>query len=147
MQHQLGYLSYEAAIGAKTVFVFGVMGTKYLLNVASVLGVSVDFDSPSPGRLRYIGTITKNFSVNMDVSFQPNGIATLKTIHFWPFKNGVVIPGASSRTSFMAGAAEYNEAQCNFTISMSTNDYLELYASDETSTVGIQVSNLSILVN
>lgn len=146
-QPAVGYLRYEAAIAANTTFAFGVQGTKYLINPVTTLGLSSGFDMPADGRLRYIGTATKTFSVNMCTSFRNNNVLGTKTIYFWPYKNGAIITGTSARYSFAAGTQDYVESSNNFTISLATNDYLELYASDETSTVGIQVSNLSIICN
>ncbi len=139
-----GYIYYEPAIGSSSGFAFGVMSTQYLLNVASTLVSSTNFTMPSNGRLTYTGSITRSFKCSINITLTNNSGILGNQIYLWPYKNGSVITGSSTTIFTNTTTTNFYPASMNFLISLATNDYIELYSSNETGTTGINVHTLQM---
>jgi hypothetical protein len=139
-----GFIYYEPGIGSLTTFVFGAMSTQYLINPVTVFGLGTNFDMPANARLRYTGTTTRTIACNINLSFTNSAGITTQQIYFWPRKNGVNIVGASTTGLTGTSTTDFNTISLCFSVSMITNDYIELYASNESLTTGINVHSLQI---
>ncbi len=144
-----GYIYHEDAVNVGTTVVIGALNTQVLVNVPTTLNLSSDFDMPANGRLRYTGAITTVFRALIDISMSNLvGEAELKDIVLWPYKNGVAVPGASTRTITIL--EDWVSASCEFLVSLATNDYIELYLSNESpmivTTADVRVGTMQILL-
>lgn len=141
----LGFIYYEPAVAAFTTFAFGVTSTKYLINPTTVIADSNGFSNPgTAGRLRYDGTFTKVFRCSITVTGSNNSGGGQRQYYFWPSKNGTPIPGASTTQIIGNNVADFYSVNMSFIVSMNANDFIELYASNETNGNGLRVHSLQI---
>lgn len=149
----IGYIYHEDAINAGTAISAMVLqNTKYLVNIPTTLSNSTNFTMPSNGTLQYTGAVTKTFKIQANISFQnDNQGSDPRYIYFWIYKNGSIITGASSRSLTLPGAG-WVEESVESVVSLSTNDTIQLYTSNQTTTpivttAGIAIGVMQIIVS
>lgn len=140
-----GSLYYEDAVGASTSFPFGVMSNKYLINPGSASGPGFGFSVPVNGRLEYIGLPTREFAFTITISYANDAGLFQQQIYFWPSMNGTPIVGSSTTQTTSLVTTDFVTTTMSFLVSLATNDYIELYASNESDTTGIKVHSLQIV--
>ena len=103
---------------------------------------SNNFSMTENNRLSYTGTATRNFLVVAGISFTAE--ADSKTICFSSAINGVV---KTPRVCATIGEGDYTSAVAGVRIvTLSENDYLELFVTNETSTDNITVTQMGYFV-
>lgn len=148
IQLPIGYLYYEGPVNSgANVPGMVALSTKYLVDIPTSLGTSINFDSPSNCRLRYIGSSTKVFTLHYTISAtNDDGGSDARSIYFYIYKNGVQVTGSSR--SVTLGSVWFSVSAC-ITISLTTNDYVELYISNESSSIvssaGVQIGTLQFV--
>ncbi len=100
-----------------------------------------EFDSPSAGRLRYIGTKTKFFHIACTISVFPSGTSSNNFV-FAVSKNGTLIP--ESRVMQKLPTGDTQSTAMHVAVYLSTNDYLELTAGNLSSTGDVYVRSLNL---
>jgi hypothetical protein len=139
----LGSLFWSAGVGGSQLYVSPIGNQLVLVPpAAATLGAGQDFTQPvgNPGRLVYTGLLTKNFVVTMTASLA--GTNAGDDVYLWPHVNGVSLSNRSARAkSTLAGA--FVELSLTMSVQLVTNDYLEIWASNETS-ANFTLSSLSI---
>jgi len=136
---------YDPPIGTSTnislggVNAFSEVTTALVLQQSSAL-----FDSPSNGRLRYIGvpaiTVSVNYSISMDNSANNSNMITRL------YKSGIALAGS---TSFMFNGTGicFSCSSVSFTISLTSGQYLSLFIANGSSagtSSNISASNISL---
>jgi len=107
----------------------------------TLLSPATDFDMPQNGRLRYTGTTTKNFRVRQDISAQPGAAGVTMFSCF--YKNGTYVGGdmkfygAVTTGSYCAGST--------YIISLSTDDYIEIWMTASSSSGDPGVTQLYLV--
>jgi len=144
-----GYASYFSIAGQTITITTISDGTNNFVVVnpaTAVSGNSNEFTggTGSLGRLQYTGTITPRvFNVHATVSHS-GGAGDLAL--FAVAKNGAVI--SESRTlSEIKTAAEVHQVNVTALVSLATNDYVEVFVANTTSTDDVKVHALNILIS
>lgn len=112
-----------------------------LCNPVTTNPTTMEFDSPSNGRLRYIGTKTKMFHVACTITFK-TGSAGDEYV-FGVAKNGSIISGSKILQKY-ASASDVQSTAIHIVATLATNDYLELYVGNMTSTADITVHTINL---
>lgn len=110
-----------------------VAGTYYLVATGgtTTLTMGVNFDTTANGRLRYIGTKTLMFHCGASLSFHYSAVAT-QLLSVRAAKNGTTI--AASQLDRSITSAAVDSTAMHFMTTLATNDYLEIYATDDSGT-------------
>lgn len=144
-----GYASYFNAVGQTIVISTVSDGTNNFVVVnppTAVSGTSNEFTggTGSLGELQYTGTITPRiFSVHATVSHS-GGAGDVAL--FAVAKNGVVI--SESRTlNEIKTASEIHQVNVTAFVSLATNDYVEIFVANTSSTDDVKVHALNISVS
>jgi len=105
-------------------------------------GTMHGFSLSGQNRLVYDGTRTQIMHCGCTLSAEAVGPGT-RQIHAMLYKNGVLIPGSS--VTFVAGnTSNISSSAIHAMTSMSTNDYIELWVSNEIDTQNILVHDANI---
>lgn len=142
----LGEVAYQDHATPTTITV-SASNTPYLINVATTLTTtssslgSAFFDSPSNGRLRFIGSTTQKFHVALSIDVVSAGGAN-KLWSFSIYKNGTFY-GKSRYEIENPGTSEFTMAS-HIIVELATNDYVECYFENMTDTSDLVVHNLNI---
>lgn len=102
-----------------------------------------DFTMPVDGRLTYIGAPDRHFHVVVSASFtvaNNNKVIGLKVA-----KNGTPLDPSIQRRKVATGA-DIGSTAVHADVILSTNDYLELYVTNETDTVSPTIDELYFFV-
>lgn len=134
--------AYNSANSATTIT---LAGTFYVLQGTTTAEFLASlFTHASPGRLTYTGTPTKQVQITALVSFSAsaNNILTKWRIA----KNGATI-AASETQQFKGTGANIETVVCHATVSLATNDYIEIFCTNDSagSTMTAVTSRLEIL--
>lgn len=108
---------------------------------ATTIQNNMGFDSgSSSNRLRYTGTTTRMFHVASSFSLSVAG--TNQTVQIAVFKNGIQVTG--SLMELRAGTSgEVVSSAMHSVASLATNDYIEVYVRNTTSTASVTVKHLN----
>lgn len=99
------------------------------------------FDSPSAGRLRYLGTKTRCFHVACTISYAAAGANDLFV--FGVAKNGTVQSNSKLLTKVInAGDTRSTALHCY--VEMNPNDYLELYVGNTTDADDLTIKTVNL---
>ncbi len=141
----MGEISYFNLTGT-TVTISGASdGSSNMVKVGptTTLNNDMDFDNggSNNGRLRYIGTTTRTFHVACTISYSAasanqNGV-------FGIAKNGTVVT-AGKILPFLGLATDTRSAALHLMVTLSTNDYLELYVGNTTASNNIIIKTLNL---
>jgi len=113
--------------------------TPVLIAGTFVAGTTSNFTSTTGGRLTYTASPNYTVGVNASITLRPDsGSNQNLTVHL--AKNGTVLTNA--KISRVISFGQTGNVSLNFTVSLSTNDYLELFVSNGTSTDDILVTDV-----
>jgi hypothetical protein len=107
--------------------------------VTSVTGTSYEF-TDSNGRLTYTGSITKMFHTALTISFSP--ATTNEEFVVGLAKNGTVQPGKILQK--VANTSDIQAFSFHVMVELATNDYIEVYVGNVSSTGDFVVKTLNI---
>ena len=127
--------------GNSTETTISAAGTAVLANATFTVSDTLDFDGTTAGRLTYTGTPTVVLTVKATVSLN-TAAGSNKDLAIYIAKNGTVISGTK-----MIREVDHNQQGNTGTfwnVSFSTNDYVELFVSNETDTNNIIVESAII---
>jgi hypothetical protein len=141
----MGEISYFNTTGT-TITITGVSDgstNMVLVNPTTTLNNDMEFDNGggNTGRLRYIGTATRTFHVACSISF--SGATTNQDGVFGIAKNGTIV-AASKVISFLGLTSDTRSTALHLMVSLTTNDYVELYVGNMTATNNVVVKTLNI---
>lgn len=137
---------------------FNIGSSATLINSATTIVNSTNFDSPSNGRLRYTGASTKIFKISATISFKRNSgsSGTVESFSFGFGKNGsTAVVGASSSVIFndivtiiLPGLKNNDSKTVTIvgTVSLAQNDYIELFVSNANGT-NIDIDSINIVLD
>lgn len=104
---------------------------------STVLGALADsFDMPTSNRLRYTGAATVAAFVVASLSFST--ASSNQQVDMMIAKNGVVIAASRLRRKTGTGG-DVGSTAIHADVSLSTNDYLEVFVANQTSTAGVTI--------
>jgi len=119
--------------------VIAATNTPVLIAGTFVAGTTSNFTSTSGGRLTYTASPNYTVGVNASITLRPDSSSNQTlTVHL--AKNGTVLTNA--KISRVISFGQTGNVSLNFTVSLSTNDYLELFVSNGTSTDDILVTDV-----
>ena len=119
--------------------VIAATNTPVLIAGTFVAGTTSNFTSTTGGRLTYTASPNYTVGVNASITLRPDsGSNQNLTVHL--AKNGTVLTNA--KISRVISFGQTGNVSLNFTVSLSTNDYLELFVSNGTSTDDILVTDV-----
>ena len=131
MKPPMGEISYFSVTGTQITIATQSDGSTnmVLVNLATSLNAdSYEFDSPSNGRLRYTGTVTRMFHVAVSISFSGGandifvaGIA----------KGGTVVSESKILRKVGAGG-DVGSTAIHTIVELAQNEYIELYVGNIT---------------
>lgn len=104
----------------------------------TTLTMGDNFDTSADGRLRYIGTKTLMCHMGATVSFTYN--STSQIIKCRAAKNGTTIVSSEVQLKYGTSGDVISTA-LHFMASMATNDYIELYVTDDLGTSKVVTVN------
>ena len=125
--------------GNTTNTVIAATNTPVLIAGTFVAGTTSNFTSTSGGRLTYTASPNYTVGVNASITLRPDS-ASNQTLTVHLAKNGTVLTNA--KISRVISFGQTGNVSLNFTVSLSTNDYLELFVSNGTSTDDILVTDV-----
>lgn len=138
---------YEGAPPTGTAFAFGVTNMQYIINPVTTIAFNNNFSMPSNGRLMYTGTQGRVFAITAEVSYYTLDLLTPVQNYFYIFKNGGQWPGGR-KAAFSTNLLNlFTPVSFTTSIPMFSGDYLEIYASNNTSGAGIQVIDFRMTIN
>ena len=119
--------------------VIAATNTPVLIAGTFVAGTTSNFTSTTGGRLTYTASPNYTVGVNASITLRPDSSSNQNlTVHL--AKNGTVLTNA--KISRVISFGQTGNVSLNFTVSLSTNDYLELFVSNGTSTDDILVTDV-----
>lgn len=121
-----------------TATVIGATATPVLIAGTWVLGVNTGFTQTTGGRLTYNGTTTAVMTIHASITLDPVSAAS-QNLSVYVAKNGVVIDATRISSFISTGLAQNLSLSTNQ--SFATNDYVELFVRNATSTDNITVSS------
>lgn len=135
----------HAYISASAATTISVAGTYYKAAGTTTLSATVEevSDGSVNNRLVYTGTPDRHFHIVATVSMTAasnNQIIGLKLA-----KNGTVLDESVTRRAVSTGA-DVGSTAIHADAMMSTNDYIELFVTNETSTASVTVTNMYLFM-
>lgn len=125
--------------GNTTNTVIAATNTPVLIAGTFVAGTTSNFTSTTGGRLTYTASPNYTVGVNASITLRPDSSSNQNlTVHL--AKNGTVLTNA--KISRVISFGQTGNVSLNFTVSLSTNDYLELFVSNGTSSDDILVTDV-----
>ncbi len=124
---------YFTATAATTI---AVAGTFVKAEGTTVLTNALDFTMPSNNRLTYTGVPDRHMHLVLSASFISAG--TNDNISIALARNGAVITH-TEMTRFLATGADQGSTAAHGDIILSTNDYIELFVTNEDAAVDVTV--------
>lgn len=101
------------------------------------------FDSPSSNRLRYIGSPAIVADV-MAIVNASHDQASTSLITIAIYKNGSRVTRSNEASSI--GVGQYQSIKTQFLVTMSTNDYIEIFVAGPTLNEVVTVANMQVIV-
>jgi hypothetical protein len=109
----------------------GTAGTPVKASATFVVGIQSGFTGDTTGKIVYNGTSARVAAVHVSATFSPVA-SNNQEIFIQVAKNGTVEAG--SKITRKVDAAESANASTFFNVSLSQNDFIELYIGNDTST-------------
>ena len=128
--------------GNATATSVSVVGTYYKVAGTTNSGSLIQRFNHTNNRLTYTGGITKIFEVNAIASLTSGSGNTVKVSIY---KNGSILPESESLATVSNNNRSEN-IKCQTLVSLSTNDYFEIYVANNSATQNITVSDLNVIV-
>lgn len=136
------YGSMSRLVAAATTVI--TPGTYYKAAGTTVAVNLNDFDMPLDNRLRYTGLASKHFHIVVSASFTVGG--TNDVVGLKIAKNGVVIDNTVQRRKVTTGT-DIGSTAVHGDVVLATNDYLELWLTNETASDTVTVDELYFFAN
>ena len=124
--------------GNSTATVIASTATPVLIAGTWAFGVNTGFTQTSGGRFTYNGTTTAVMTIHASITLDPVSAAS-QDLSVYVAKNGVVI--AATRISAFISAGLTQNLSLSTNQSFATNDYVELFVRNATSTDNITVAS------
>ena len=124
--------------GNSTATVIASTATPVLIAGTWAFGVNTGFTQTSGGRFTYNGTTTAVMTIHASITLDPVSAAS-QDLSVYVAKNGAVI--AATRISAFISAGLTQNLSLSTNQSFATNDYVELFVRNATSTDNITVSS------
>jgi hypothetical protein len=124
--------------GNSTATVIASTATPVLIAGTWAFGVNTGFTQTSGGRFTYNGTTTAVMTIHASITLDPVSAAS-QDLSVYVAKNGVVI--AATRISAFISTGLTQNLSLSTNQSFATNDYVELFVRNATSTDNITVSS------
>lgn len=121
--------------------VVNAAGTDYVVNGTFATTVEQVYDTNVNGRATYRGIRNKFVRLDITVSLEPAS-GTNKTLNIMLAKNGAVIE--ATRIQRVSSAGSSAVVSIDWGEDLTTDDYIEVYVSNETDTTDIKVNQLLI---
>lgn len=121
-----------------------VPGTYYKAAGTTVLGNASNFDMPVDNRLRYTGAASKHMHIVVSASFTTAGVNNI--IGLKVAKNGVLLDDSIQRRKVGTGS-DIGSTAVHADAQLVTNDYLELWLTNETDTDAVTIDELYFFAN
>jgi len=121
-------VSVQGNTGATTI---STAGTPVKASATYVVGIQSGFTGDTTGKIVYNGTSARVAAVHVSATFSPVA-ANNQEVFIQVAKNGTVEAG--SKITRKVDSAESANASTFFNVSLSQNDYIELYIGNDTST-------------
>lgn len=136
----IGFMTMQANATATTV---SASSTDYKVSGTTTLeSISQKFTMPTDNRLTYGGAITRDFRVLVTAALESSNNNVLG---LYIAKNGTVFTNSSNfSTTSGTGKADNNTSQT--VVDLATNDYLEVFVSNETGANNITATYMSVIV-
>jgi hypothetical protein len=136
----IAFMTMQANTTATTI---AATGTRVKISGTTTLqAISQKFTMPTNNRLTYNGAITRDFLVQVTASLEAgNG----QELGMYIAKNGTV-QTTSTNMGTTGGTGRADNNACQMIISLSTNDYIEVFVSNETAATNITATYLSVIV-
>jgi hypothetical protein len=134
----IGFMTMQANATATTV---SATSTYYKIAGTTTLeSISQKF-THSSNRLTYVGEITRDFRVNVTATMTSGNNQELGVRIA---KNGTTVSNTTSLNT-TSGTGKAEGAACQGVIQLATNDYLEIFVSNETAIANITATYLSVI--
>jgi hypothetical protein len=122
---------YDPAIGTSTnVPLGGINAFSEVTTVLTLQQTGALFDTPSNGRLRYVGvqpiTVSVNYSISMDSSANNSNVLTRL------YRSGVPLSGSTSWV-FNGNGINVSCSSVSFTVTLTSGQYLSLFIANNSS--------------
>jgi len=118
-----------------TATVISATDTPVLVAGTWTAGITSQFTASAAGRLTYTGTPDSVVMAHASVTIEPVGTNQVISIFF--AKDGVAI--ADSEITRTVSSGQSGNVSLNYNIAVQTNDYIEIYVSNATSTNNVTV--------
>jgi hypothetical protein len=120
-----------------------VSGTYYKVAGTTTANTAINQKfTHSDNRLTYAGALTRNFKVTASISGSSGNNQNLK---FRVAKNGTTDITSQSRQD-TAGSGRVDNVVCQWLGSLATNDYIEIFTTNDTSTSAVTVEDLNVII-
>ena len=123
--------------GNATATVIATTNTPVKVAGTFVVGEVSTFTADNTGKLTYTGATTSTVQVVASVTLDVVGTNQDLTVQF--YKNGIALPAAKISRTVSAGSA--GNVGLFYNVSMTSQDYVEIYVSNGTSTNDITVTD------
>lgn len=101
-----------------------------------------DVDMPENNRLRYTGTVAKDFHVL--VAFGGKSASSNQNFTVYVAKNGTVISKSGNKGFFSSVSFEEPAGFCQVFTELTNNDYVEAWIENNTGTANFDISSLNV---
>jgi hypothetical protein len=130
-----GQLSLQDNATATTI---AVIDTPVLVAGTWVVGIASQFTGTTAGRLTYTGTPTTTVMAHVSITLAPSA-GSNQVLSVYLAKDGT--PVANAKVTRSVDSTQTANLSMNFNIEVSTNDYLEIFVSNATTTNNIVVED------
>jgi hypothetical protein len=130
-----GQLSLQDNATATTI---AVIDTPVLVAGTWVVGIASQFTGTTAGRLTYTGTPTTTVMAHVSITLAPS-TGSNQVLSVYLAKDGT--PVANAKVTRSVDSTQTANLSMNFNIEVSTNDYLEIFVSNATTTNDIVVED------
>jgi len=110
----------------------------------TTLLTSNQFDMPQNGRLRYIGSVTTNFTVHVATSIQADGSSSAQLVRFFMFKNGGNIGNTQAHS--LKFSLDLMNVSMVSTLSLAQNDFMEITLNTPSGNFTINTWYLNLVI-
>ena len=140
----MGEINYFSTTGTLITIIAQSDGSTNMVLVNPVTTLNNDslFEMSANGRLTYVGVQTRTFHTACTISFDGEGASTNVYV-FGIAKTGTMLTASKVLTS-IAAVGDIESTALHVMVTLSTNDYLELFVGNMTDTDDITVKTLTL---
>lgn len=109
----------------------------------TTLGLSTDFDMPVNGRLRYTGAA--DFAGVVVYGASITGASSNQDTTMWVYKDAAVVPMSEAHRKIGTGS-DIGRAVVISLVDFSTNDYVEAFIENDSSSANITYTSMTMMV-